>query len=215
LLAVAAGVRNLKKGDTIGEILDAPDAGDLLDWVRHRPLAHFEHGMLMVHAGVLPQWDVATTLAVAAEIETGLRSDDWRDFLRKLFGSGEGSTWNDALTGDIRSRTITNALTRLRFCNAEGVMEWKANGGLDSALPGFMPWFDVPGRKTQDVTVIFGHWAALGLFTRERLLGLDSGCVWGNALSAVRLTESPADRTLYQVSCANNRKVTGPLLTLL
>lgn len=202
LLAVAAGVRNTKKNDTIADILAAPDVDDLLDWVRHRPLAHFENGMLMVHAGVLPQWDVATTLSLAAEVEAGLRSADWRAFIGNLFGSGDGTVWDDALTGATRIRTISNALTRLRFCNADGVMEWKSNGGLDTALPGFMPWFDVPGRKTADVTVIFGHWAALGLITRDRLHGLDSGCVWGHALSAVRLSADPAKRDIYQVSCA-------------
>ncbi len=203
MLAVAAGVRHVKKNDTISEVLAAPDANDLLDWVRHRPMAHFEEGMLMVHAGVLPQWDVATTLSLAGEVEAGLRSDDWRTFIGNLFGSGDGTVWDEKLTGSARIRTISNALTRLRFCNAEGVMEWKSNGGLDTALPGFMPWFDVPGRKTADTTVIFGHWAALGLITRERLHGLDSGCVWGHALSAVRLSPNPAQRDIYQVSCAS------------
>ncbi|MGI4860802.1 MAG: symmetrical bis(5'-nucleosyl)-tetraphosphatase [Janthinobacterium lividum] len=201
LLGVAAGVRTLKKNDTLTDILEAPDAEALLDWVRHRPLAHFADGMLMVHAGVLPQWDVDATLAHAREIETGLRSDDWRAFVARLF-SGDGTAWHPDLTGDTRLRVIANALTRLRFCNADGVMEWKANGGLDSALPGFMPWFDVPGRRTADVTVIFGHWAALGLIRRDRLYGLDSGCVWGNALSAIRLTPDPATRELFQVPCA-------------
>ena len=205
LLAVAAGVRNVKKNDTIAEILNAPDAEEMLDWVRHRPLAHAANGMLMVHAGVPPQWDVASTVARAAELEAGLRDADWRRFIGRLFG-GDGTVWHDGLEGDARLRVIANALTRLRFCNAQGVMEWKANGGLDTAQPGFMPWFDVPGRKTADVTVIFGHWAALGLITRDRLHGLDSGCVWGNALSAVRLSPVPADRSLFQVSCASSAK---------
>jgi len=201
LLAVAAGVRNVKKSDTITEILNAPDADELIDWVRHRPLAHAANGMLMVHAGVPPQWDINDTMARAAELEAGLRGSDWRSFIGRLFG-GDGTLWQDDLQGDARLRVIANALTRLRFCNAAGMMEWKANGGLDTAQPGFMPWFDVPTRKTADVTVIFGHWAALGLITRERLHGLDSGCIWGNALSAVRLSPAPADRTLFQVSCA-------------
>ncbi|MGI4983302.1 MAG: symmetrical bis(5'-nucleosyl)-tetraphosphatase [Janthinobacterium lividum] len=209
LLGVAAGVRTQKKSDTLTDILDAPDAEALLDWVRHRPLAHFADGMLMVHAGVLPQWDVDETLARAREIEHGLRSTDWRAFVARLFG-GDGTAWQADLTGDTRLRVIANALTRLRFCNADGVMEWKANGGLDSALPGFMPWFDVPGRRTADVTVIFGHWAALGLIRRDRLYGLDSGCVWGNALSGVRLTPDPDARELFQVPCAKRPAPTPP-----
>ncbi|MCY0387541.1 symmetrical bis(5'-nucleosyl)-tetraphosphatase [Robbsia sp. Bb-Pol-6] len=209
LLGVAAGARALKKNDTLSDILEAPDAEALLDWVRHRPLAHFADGMLMVHAGVLPQWDVDETLARAREVESGLRSDDWRAFVARLFG-GDGTAWQADLTGDTRLRVIANALTRLRFCNADGVMEWKANGGLDSALPGFMPWFDVPGRRTADVTVVFGHWAALGLIRRDRLHGLDSGCVWGNALSAIRLTPDPGTRELFQVPCAK-RPVPAPV----
>jgi bis(5'-nucleosyl)-tetraphosphatase (symmetrical) len=204
LLAVAAGARTLKKNDTIGEILDAPDAAAMIDWVRHRPLAHFDQGLLMVHAGVLPQWDVAKTLSLASEIEAGLRADDWRTFIARLFG-GDATRWDDTLTGDTRLRVIANALTRLRFCSADGTMEWKGNGGLDTALPGYMPWFDVPGRRTADVTVIFGHWAALGLVRRERVCGMDSGCVWGNALSAMRLAPLMADRDLLQISCAGLR----------
>jgi len=200
LLAVAAGVRTMKRGDTISDILDAPDASALIDWVRHRPLAHFTDGMLLVHAGVPPQWDAATTLSLAAELETGLRSNDWRTFIARIY-AGNGNVWHNDLEGDDRLRVIANALTRMRFCNAAGEMEFKANGGLDSALPGYMPWFDVPGRRTADVIVIFGHWAALGLVTKDRLLGLDSGCVWGNSLSGRRLSSDPAKRTLFQVPC--------------
>lgn len=201
LLGVAAGVRTLRKNDTLADILAAPDAEALLDWVRRRPLAHYAEGMLMVHAGVLPQWDVEETLAYAREIEEGLRGDGWRAFVARLFG-GDDVAWHANLRGDARLRVITSALTRLRFCRADGVMEWKANGGIDSAPPGFMPWFEVPGRRTAHVNVIFGHWAALGLIRRERLYGLDSGCVWGNALSAIRLAPDAAARELFQVPCA-------------
>jgi bis(5'-nucleosyl)-tetraphosphatase (symmetrical) len=200
LLAVAAGVRTMKRGDTIADILNAPDATALIDWVRHRPMAHFANDMLLVHAGVPPQWNAQTTLRLAAELETGLRSDDWRTFVARIY-AGNGTVWRDDLVGDDRLRVIANALTRMRFCNAAGEMEFKANGGLESALPGYMPWFDVPDRRTADITVIFGHWAALGLVTRDRLMGLDSGCVWGHALSARRLTADPTQRTLFQVPC--------------
>ncbi|WP_347556201.1 symmetrical bis(5'-nucleosyl)-tetraphosphatase [Robbsia sp. KACC 23696] len=200
LLAVAAGVRTMKRGDTIADILGAPDSAALIDWVRHRPMAHFANNMLLVHAGVPPQWDAHTTLRLAGELEAGLRSDDWRTFIARIY-AGNGNVWREDLVGDDRLRVIANALTRMRFCNAAGEMEFKANGGLESALPGYMPWFDVPDRSTNDITVIFGHWAALGLITRDRLLGLDSGCVWGHALSARRLTTDPEQRTLFQVPC--------------
>lgn len=204
LLSVSAGIRKSKKGDTIDEILSAPDADDLLHWVRHRPIAHYDHGTLLVHAGVLPQWDVTTTLELARDLEKALRGDNWKTTLAGLYGN-EPNHWSNGLKGIERLRITCSALTRMRFCNSDGMMEFSASGGLASAPPGFMPWFDVPGRKTADVTVAFGHWAALGLLMRDNLIGLDSGCVWGNQLSAVRLAATPGERVVTQVQCPNCR----------
>jgi bis(5'-nucleosyl)-tetraphosphatase (symmetrical) len=201
LLSVAAGLRKPKKGDTLDDILEAPDAADLIEWVRHKPVAHFENGNLMVHAGVLPQWDVTMTLELAHELEQALRAPNWKQTLAELYGN-EPHRWEDSLTGIDRLRVTYNALTRIRFCTAEGAMEFANNGGPDSAPPGYMPWFDVPARRTSDVTIVFGHWAALGLMIRDNVLCLDSGCVWGNKLSAVLLDSDPARRVLTQVSCA-------------
>ena len=179
LLAVAAGLRKSKKGDTLDEILAAKDADDLIDWVRHKPLAHFENGMLMVHAGVLPQWDVDDDARTRrTNCEQALRGPNWKETLASLYGN-EPHRWDDSLTGADRLRVTYNALSRIRFCTAEGAMEFANNGGPDAAPPGYMPWFDVPGRRTQDVTVVFGHWAALGLMIRDDVMCLDSGCVWG------------------------------------
>ncbi|RFU45977.1 symmetrical bis(5'-nucleosyl)-tetraphosphatase [Paraburkholderia sp. DHOC27] len=200
LLSVSAGIRKSKKGDTIDEILAAPDAEDLLHWVRHRPLAHFENDMLMVHAGVLPQWDVATTLELAEELSQALRAPNWKETLAGLYGN-EPNRWKPGLKGIDRLRLTCTALTRMRFCDLDGAMDFSTSGGLSSAPPGFMPWFDVPSRKTADTTVVFGHWAALGLLMRDNLIGLDSGCVWGEKLSAVRLAANPAERRLTQVNC--------------
>jgi bis(5'-nucleosyl)-tetraphosphatase (symmetrical) len=155
----------------------------------------------MVHAGLLPQWDVEQTLALAHEVETELRGPNWKTFLANLWGN-QPDRWDDGLQGADRFRVIVNALTRLRFCNAEGQMEFAANGAPESAPIGFMPWFEAPARRTADATVVFGHWAALGLMLREKLIGLDTGCVWGNKLSAVRLDVDPAKRELVQVSCS-------------
>ncbi|MEK7915436.1 symmetrical bis(5'-nucleosyl)-tetraphosphatase [Burkholderia contaminans] len=200
LLAVSAGLRTERPGDTIGEILNAPDADALLDWVRHRPFVHVEDGKLLVHAGVLPQWDATLALELADELQRALRAPDWRDTLQGLYGN-EPNQWSPNLKKRDRMRVAFNAFTRVRFCTPDGVMEFKANGGPDSAPPGYLPWFDVPGRRTEDVTVVFGHWAALGLMVRENVVALDSGCVWGNQLSAVRLTADPAQRTVTQVQC--------------
>ncbi|KVM68218.1 bis(5'-nucleosyl)-tetraphosphatase (symmetrical) [Burkholderia ubonensis] len=200
LLAVAAGIRTERPGDTIGEILDAPDADALLEWVRHRPFAHFEHGMLLVHAGVLPQWDVTLALELADELQRALRAPDWRDTLSHLYGN-DPNQWHPNLKKRDRMRVAFNAFTRIRFCTPDGAMEFRTSGGPASAPPGYLPWFDVPGRRTEDVTVVFGHWAALGLMLRDNVIALDSGCVWGNQLSAVRLTADPAERTVTQVQC--------------
>ncbi|KVV24677.1 bis(5'-nucleosyl)-tetraphosphatase (symmetrical) [Burkholderia cepacia] len=208
LLAVSAGLRIERPGDTIGEILDAPDADALLDWVRHRPFVHAENGMLLVHAGVLPQWDTTLVLELADELQRALRAPDWRDTLQQLYGN-EPNQWSPNLKKRDRMRVAFNAFTRVRFCTPDGAMEFKANGGLDSAPPGYLPWFDVPGRRTEDVTVVFGHWAALGLMLRENVVALDSGCVWGNQLSAVRLTADPAQRTVTQVQCEACRSPGG------
>jgi bis(5'-nucleosyl)-tetraphosphatase (symmetrical) len=196
LLAVAQGIQKLHRTDTLSDILAAPDCGELLDWLRRRPLAIFEQGHLLVHAGVLPQWSVQQTLSLANEVETVLRGPDWVDFLREMHGNAPAQ-WNDDLRGVARLRCIVNGLTRLRFCNADGVMDFEAKEGSAPQSPGYMPWFEVPDRQSQDVTVVFGHWSALGLVLRPNLIGLDSGCVWGGKLTAVRL----ADRALFQVAC--------------
>ncbi|RKP59062.1 symmetrical bis(5'-nucleosyl)-tetraphosphatase [Pararobbsia silviterrae] len=203
LLAIAAGAHTQKKGDTLDDIFSAPDVEALIDWLRRQPLAHFDHGFLMVHAGVLPQWSVEQTLALAAEVERELRGDNWKAFLKNLWGN-EPAAWSGTLKGDDRTRVIVNALTRLRFCDPNGKMEFKANGGIDSAPPGYLPWFDVPGRKTAGTPIVFGHWAALGLHLRSDICALDSGCVWGNKLSALRLVPDPEHRTLIQVKCGES-----------
>lgn len=204
LLAIAAGAHQPKRGDTLDDILCAPDAADLIEWLRHRPLAHYDDGKLLVHAGVLPQWDARTTIALAREVESRLRGPDWKAFLQRLWGN-QPDAWRDDLTGDDRTRVIVNAMTRLRFCDARGRMEFSANGSPETAPPGLVPWFDAPHRRTADTLVVFGHWAALGLVMRDDVIALDTGCVWGNRLSAVRLHADPARREVVQVDCDAKR----------
>ena len=196
LLAAAHGIRKIKAGDPLHEILQAPDCDDLLDWLRHQPMAYAIENHLLVHAGVLPQWTVEQTLALAGEVEAVLRSAVWADFLRAMYGN-EPAQWDDGLQGADRLRCIVNALTRLRFCTADGRMEFDTNTGLDTAPAGFLPWFDVPGRQTQDVTVVCGHWSTLGLVIRPDVIALDTGCVWGGRLSALRLV----DQERISVAC--------------
>jgi bis(5'-nucleosyl)-tetraphosphatase (symmetrical) len=196
LLAVAAGIRSVHDDDTMQDILDAPDASELLDWVRSRPMAHFEEGALFVHAGVLPQWDVAQTLALAGEVEARLRAPDYRAFLATMYGN-RPLAWSADLLGADRLRCILNALTRIRFVSLEGAMDLKLKGSLSSAPPGWVPWFEHPQRATRGTPIVFGHWSTLGLMLREDALGIDTGCVWGGRLTALHWP----DRAVLQVDC--------------
>jgi bis(5'-nucleosyl)-tetraphosphatase (symmetrical) len=197
LLALAQGSVKAREDDTLGDVIAAPDRDGLLDWLRHRPMAHVAANYALVHAGLLPQWDIVTAKALAGEVETELRGPRHKEFLAQLYGS-RPDRWDDNLRGIDRLRVIVNAMTRLRFCTPEGVMEFHSKGETAKAPAGYLPWFEVPGRKSADYTLICGHWSALGLRIAPNLLALDSGCVWGGKLSAVRLE----DRRLYQVPCA-------------
>ena len=198
LLAVAHGFAKQRKDDTLADVLDAPDRDELLDWLRHRPMFHAEANYVLVHAGLLPQWDVATAKTLASEVEAELRGPRHREFLAQLYGS-RPDRWSDSLRGVERLRVIVNAMTRMRFCTPEGVMDFTTKGEAAESPAGYLPWFEVTGRRSAGHTVICGHWSALGLRVAPNLLALDSGCVWGGKLSAIRLE----DRRLYQVPCAN------------
>lgn len=200
LLAVAAGVRKGSKTDTLDDIFGAHDCAALITWLRHQPLAIREEGFLIVHAGVLPQWTPDEVCDLAREVESELQSSNWQGFLADVFGNA-ADRWSNGLRGIERQRVIVNALTRLRYCSAEGIMDLKTKEGLSGAPSGFLPWFDVPGRQTADITMVCGHWSTLGLVVRPNLLALDTGCVWGGKLTAARLDADPAHRTIVQVDC--------------
>lgn len=196
LLCVAEGIQRRGKRDTLDEVLEAPDRGELLDWLRARPLMHVEDGFALVHAGLLPQWSVARARELAAEVERCLGGPRYRQLLEELYGD-EPDRWDDALEGVERLRVIVNAMTRLRVCAPDGAMDLGFKGEPGDARDGLTPWFDMPGRASAGHAIVFGHWSALGLVDRPDVIGLDSGCVWGRALSCVRLS----DRRLFQVRC--------------
>ncbi len=201
LLVVAAGVKKPHRADTFGDVLAAPDRDELLHWLRQQKMMHAAAGYAMVHAGLLPRWTVAQALALAREVEMALQGPDCHEFIRHMYGDAP-ARWRDDLAGYDRLRTITNAMTRMRLATVDGEMEFTHKIGLDHVPRGFMPWYDVPARASRDTAIIFGHWAALGLIVRDDVIGLDSGCVWGRALSALRLK----DRQIVQCDC---RELTG------
>lgn len=196
LLAAAAGVRRPHRGDTLQQVLQAPDRRELLDWLRSRPLAHLQGDYLLVHGGLLPQWDALRAVSLAREVEAVLRGPHWGDFMAVMYGN-EPRRWDDALSGDDRLRAIVNVLTRLRYLHDDGRMDLVTSDAPDRAPPGRRPWFEVPGRRSAGKTVVFGHWSTLGLLNRPDLVALDTGCVWGGCLSAMRLET----RQLFQVRC--------------
>jgi len=165
--------------------------------MRHQKMFHAEAGHAMVHAGLLPQWTIERACALGREVESELQGPDYSSLLRHLYGNAP-DRWEETLTGYDRLRVIVNAMTRLRLCDADGRMEFSHKAGLDDAPRGFMPWFEVPGRASGDTPVICGHWAALGLVTTSNVAAIDTGCVWGRDLTALRLD----DRRLYQCGCS-------------
>lgn len=198
LLAVAEGVAELHRTDTLDAILNAPDREELLHWLRNQRLLHAQDGYVLVHAGLLPQWSVAQAESLAREVEAALRGGDYAAFLAHMYGNTPHH-WDDGLTGYKRLRVIVNAFTRMRICTKEGEMEFKFKGEVPNIPAGYLPWFDVPGRASREATVIFGHWSALGLLHRKKIIALDTGCLWGGPMSAIRLD----DRHLFQAACTN------------
>lgn len=188
LLAVACGVQRERKGDTLGALIAAPDAGELLDWLRRQPLLHHEQGRVLVHAGLLPDWDLALARSLAGEVEAQLRSPGYCGFLAGLYGN-KPDRWAPDLRGMDRWRLTVNAMTRLRFVSEEGVMDFDAKGEVHDAPAGFRPWFELPQRLSADALIVCGHWSALGLRVTPTIAALDTGCVWGGKLTAFRLED--------------------------
>lgn len=203
LLAMHYGGAPSKRRDTLGPIFDAPDRAELLDWLRRQELLHREQGFVMVHAGLLPDWSVDDAEALAREVEEALRRSPEKLFER-MYGD-QPARWRGDLKGADRHRIVINALTRMRMLDERGELVLSYSDAPEKAPPGLVPWFDVPGRPHAGVPVICGHWAALGLVMRDNLIALDTGCVWGRQLTAVRLE----DREVFQVDAVERREEAG------
>ncbi len=192
LLATAwADSRPRKKRDTLDEILAAPDRDELLEWLRRRPLLHHDPalGFTMVHAGLPPQWSLDEARAAAAELEAVLAGDRFVDFLRQMYGDLP-DRWTPELAGLERLRFIVNALTRMRYLRPDGSLEFANNGQPDRAPPELIPWYQFPGRRTAGLSMVFGHWSTLGEIVHAGAFSLDTGCVWGGRLTALRLDDA-------------------------
>ena len=213
MLAVWQGIRSAGRSDTLLEVLNAPDREPLMHWLRHRDLAIHAHGWLMVHAGVLPQWTLERTMGLAGEVQAQLRGRGFKTFLESMYGNTPAQ-WSDSLRGADRWRVIVNGLTRLRFCTADGVMDFTSTRRAEEPPEGFQPWFDVAARATQQQLIAFGHWSTLSLTqqqpdtSRGNALPLDTGCLWGGCLSAARLGQVAGEFELIQVQCEQSKKPT-------
>jgi bis(5'-nucleosyl)-tetraphosphatase (symmetrical) len=188
LLAVWSGGGRLKPKDSLMPVLTAPDADELLHWLRRQPLLHYDPalGYLMVHAGIAPAWDLATARRCAGELERVLAGNDFRDFLCHIYGD-QPDQWSEQLSGIDRLRYITNVFTRMRCCAADGRLLLDFKGEPKDRPSGYYPWFQAPNRRYEGPTIICGHWSALGYHDGDGVLALDTGCLWGGALTAIRL----------------------------
>lgn len=194
LLAVALAGEKRKSKDTLDDILKAPDRDELMHWLRHRPMLHHDATLActMIHAGLAPQWDLQTAQACARELESALRdADACVELFNNMYGD-KPTRWSDDLRGYDRLRFITNCLARLRYCRTDGQLDLKFKGTPDAAPKDLTPWFKAPGRKTRQHRIVFGHWSALGYYEGDNVLAIDTGCVWGSKLCAVRLDQKAA-----------------------
>ncbi len=192
LLAVASGQAPSKKHDTFDAILNAPDRDELLNWLRQRPLLHHDAqlGCALIHAGLLPQWDLELARRLAHEAEHYIARSAGNELFTHMYGDSPDH-WQDDLAGWARIRLIINAFTRLRYCHPDGRMDLRPKGAPDRTPPPLLPWFKVAGRRSQGLRLVFGHWSTLGLYDADGVLGLDTGCLWGGHLTAVRLDAAP------------------------
>ena len=200
LLMVSEGLTQIQPDDTLQDILNAPDRDELLYWLRHQRLLYVSGDYVMVHAGLLPSWSVALASELAQEVESFLHDENQKnfsEFCSHMYGN-QPDQWSSSLKGFDRIRVIINAMTRMRICTNNGKMNFTFKGQKENIPAGYLPWFDVPGRVSKEAIVICGHWSALSLQVKNNLIALDTGCMWGRSLTAIRLE----DRRVFQVPCA-------------
>ncbi len=202
LIATALKQRKPTKKDSLSEILHAADCDELLDWLRHRPLFHYNADFCLLHAGLPPQWNFSKTKAMALKAEKVLQGTDYIDFFKQMYGD-KPDKWNSELKGMEKIRFIVNCFTRIRYCDDKGKLDFKNSGAIGSQPDHLMPWFTVPKRKSQDMQIIFGHWSTLGYYQGNNCYAIDTGCLWGGELTALKLGKKTKR---ISINCNRNLK---------
>ena len=190
LIATVSSLNKAGKKDTLGPILRAPDCDELIDWLRRQRLFYYNDDFCMLHAGLPPQWDFEQTKRIAREVEQVMRGKHYQRFFRSMYGN-KPTLWQDDLSKTEKLRFAVNCFTRLRYCTVNGELDFHFKGPLGSQAANLVPWFAVPGRKSQDMRIIFGHWSTLGFYTEHNVYSIDTGCLWGGQLTALKLGEEP------------------------
>ena len=198
LLAAACSVPSSNKKEALNQVLVAPDRDELIDWLRYRPLFHHDEHFCMVHAGIPPQWDFYQTKKMAETVQKALQGNDYKNLLKGMYGN-KPDIWSPILRGTSRLRFIINCFTRMRYCDAEGRLDFNFNGSPGSQPNNLMPWFQVPDRKNSDMRIIFGHWSSLGYYEGHNCYAIDTGCLWGGQLTALKLGKQ-VER--FSIDCA-------------
>lgn len=202
LLAASCKQKKLNSKDSLKQILTAPDREELLFWLRHQPLFHYNEDFCILHAGLPPQWDFCKAKKMAREVEKILQSDNYRKFFSNMYGN-QPDIWNKDLAGIPRLRFIVNCFTRMRYCDLAGKLDYKHNGALGSQPEHLYPWFELPQRKSACLRIIFGHWSTLGYYEGYNCYGIDTGCLWGGELTALKLSKTI---TRVSVACKGEKK---------
>ncbi len=202
LLAASCVPKSAQKKDALSQVLEAPDCGELIDWLRFRPLFHYNGDFCLLHAGLPPQWDLKKTQKMASLVEKTLRSPNYPLFLKQMYGNKPNS-WSADLKGVARLRFIVNCFTRMRYCDSTGKLDFANSGPVGSQPKGLIPWFEVPHRKSADLRIIFGHWSTLGYYEGANCYAIDTGCLWGGKLTAIKLGETVEH---FSVECQGAKK---------
>lgn len=205
LIATVVSLGKTGRKDTLGPILRASDCDELIDWLRHQRLFHHDQGFCMLHAGLPPQWDFALTLEMARETERAIQDDDHPRFFRSMYGN-KPTLWQDDLSRTEKLRFAVNCFSRLRYCTVDGELDFSHKGAPGSQPSHLLPWYAVPGRKTRELKIIFGHWSTLGFYQGDNVFGIDTGCLWGGQLTALKLDPVPM-RVSLDCECSQRPEV--------